>query len=910
MKRENWNRDWYFTKGQAGLMNAGKKVQLPHDYMIESDVVREAPAAAAMGYFTGTVGTYTKYFHVPEQWQGERVYLHFDGVMMNASVSVNGSLVKRHHYGYTPFSVDITDALYFGGENRVTVMVNPSMQPNSRWYTGAGIYRQVELSHVKPLHVEPEGIFAYTKRIDYGTETGAETETGAGIGAGVAEAAGTAGDGGKQERPDQAHSANIMVEVTLRNHFTKDHQVRVRAGLVLDGGKMGAGEDKCGEAAVIQRDTILLVKAGSTAVARIPMTVERPLIWDAEHPNLYQVKVQVEDMGVFGVGLDKDGALEGVCDEAETLFGIRMVTADAVHGLQVNGRTVKLKGGCIHHDNGLLGAISLRDSEYRKLRLLKESGFNAVRLAHNPGSRELLEACDRLGLYVFDEAFDAWGHSKQPGDYSQFFASDWKEDMESFILRDRNHPSILIWSTGNEVEERGGMGNGYTIAEELAAYVRGLDSTRLVANGLCSMWSGLDDRSFLEQTKASAKARKQGNAQNADVGGMDGAWEDRTESFCNCLDVVGYNYMDSHYEYAGQRYPERVILGTESFPNQFDKVWELVERLPYVIGDFTWTAVDYIGEAGIGKSKFFEPGDPDLAKGPWAISSHASEYPWRLANDADITIGGSLTPQGVYRKIVWGSSETGLFARHPKYHGMEEVVSNWGWNQMTDCWNYGEYAGKPVKVYVYSKAEAVELFLNGKSLGRVPAGKENRFCAVFEVSYEPGVLTAVSLSGDKEVSRAQIATTGAPASLRLTADRETLRADGESLSYVAVEVLDKDGNIVKDAEVMLEASLEASRATGHVLSPVRKLLGDEEGMEAVAAAFGGSLEEEEPDFSACLAGFGSDNPVTEDNYAAGKCHSYQGRALAVVRAGQISGKAVLRVAAAGLGEASVEIEVE
>ena len=204
----------------------------------------------------------------------------------------------------------------------------------------------------------------------------------------------------------------------------------------------------------------------------------------------------------------------------------------------------------------------------------------------------------------------------------------------------------------------------------------------------------------------------------------------------------------------------------------------------------------------------------------------------------------------------------------------------------------------------------MELFLNGKSLGRGSAGKENRFCAVFEVSYEPGVLTAVSLSGDKEVSRAQIATTGAPASIRLTADRETLRADGESLSYIAVDVLDKDGNVVKDAEVMLEASLEASRATGHALSPVRKLLGDEEGMEAVAAAFGGKLEEEEPDSSACLAGFGSDNPVTEDNYAAGKCHSYQGRALAVVRAGQIAGKAVLRVAADGLGEAGVEIAVE
>lgn len=680
----------------------------------------------------------------------------------------------------------------------------------------------------------------------------------------------------------------------------------MEAGQRIEAGQeVEAAQEGHGVRAAIQRDAILLVKAGSTAVARIPMTVERPLTWDAEHPNLYRVMVQLEDMGAFGVRLDREAALEGICDEAEALFGIRTVTADAVHGLQVNGRTVKLKGGCIHHDNGLLGAVSLRDSEYRKLRLLKEAGFNAVRLAHNPGSRVLLEACDRLGLYVFDEAFDAWGHSKQPGDYSQFFAQDWKEDMEGFILRDRNHPSILIWSTGNEVEERGGMGNGYTLAEELAAYVRSLDSTRLVANGLCSMWSGLDDASVLEQMAA----KRQGNAQNEDSEEMDGAWEDRTESFCNCLDVVGYNYMDSHYEYAGQRYPERVILGTESFPDHFDRVWELVERLPYVIGDFTWTAVDYIGEAGIGKSKFFEQGDPALAKGPWAISSHVSEYPWRLANDADITIGGKLTPQGVYRKIVWGSGQTGLFVQHPEHHGLEELVSKWGWNQMTDCWNYEGYAGKPVKVYVYSGAKEVELFLNGKSLGKAAAGKENRFCAVFETAYQPGVLRAVSLDGGREVSRAEIATTGAPASIRLTADKTRLKADGEGLSYVAVEILDKDGNAVKDGEIQLEASLEATQAQYHSLSPVHKVLG-EEGTKEMAAAFGSEAEKEAPDSAACLAGFGSDNPVTEDNYTAGRCHSYQGRALAVVRAGQITGKALLRVSAPGLGEASLEIAVE
>ena len=249
-------------------------------------------------------------------------------------------------------------------------------------------------------------------------------------------------------------------------------------------------------------------------------------------------------------------------------FGIRTVSADSTHGLQVNGKTVKLKGGCIHHDNGILGAVSLYDSEYRKIKLLKENGFNMVRTAHNPPSAVLLEACDRLGMYVFDEAFDAWGVAKQPGDYSQFFHREWKEDMSAFILRDRSHPSILIWSTGNEIPERGGMNDGYRLAMELASFVRSLDPTRLVSNGLCSYWSGLDDRTAADNFR---KARENsesatGMEQNAPAPVADTFIEERSEPFCSFLDVVGYNYMEDHYEIAGKLFPERVILGTKAFP--------------------------------------------------------------------------------------------------------------------------------------------------------------------------------------------------------------------------------------------------------------------------------------------------------------------------------------------------------
>ena len=861
MKKEDLNRGWSFQKGSPMLMMAlatgsfGRKVNLPHDYMIESDVRADAPAGAAMGYYTEGVATYTKELDIPAEWEGEKIYLHFDGVMMNAAIAVNGSLLGRHHYGYTPFTVDLTDALYYGEKNRISVTVNPSMQPNSRWYSGAGIFRHVSISHAHPLHIAPDGIFAWTKRLEE-----------------------------PDARGDFAKEAMVLAEVTVCNDTDKDHQVRVKAELAPEETADSAGKDAADGCV---RDTVLLVKAHQKAVARIPMTVKNPVLWNADHTFLYQVKAQLFDMGTFGVSLNPAQG-EPLCDEADTWTGIRTVTADSTHGLRVNGRSLKLKGGCIHHDNGLLGAVSLYDSEYRKLKLLKGAGFNAVRLAHNPPSRELLEACDRIGLYVFDEAFDAWGFSKQAGDYSQFFEDHWKEDMEAFIIRDRNHPSVLFWSTGNEVEERGGMGNGYAIAEKLAAYVRTLDSSRLVTNGLCSMWSGLDDKEMVASMMR-MRASMEGNMQNVDLSKGDSFWEDRTEAFCNCLDVVGYNYMDSHYAISGERYPERVILGTESYPNQIDKVWELVEKYPYVIGDCTWTAFDYIGEAGIGKSGFFEKDDPTLKMGAYALSSHGSQFPWRLANDADFTISGRLTPQGVYRKIVWGGDETGVFVQDPKNFGQVELVSMWGWNQMSDSWNYPGYEGKPVKVYVYSAAPEVELFLNGVSQGRKNAGKENRYTAVFEIAYEKGELRAVSIGEDqREISEAKIVSTGRPAAVRLVPEKTALSSDGESLAYVAVELVDDQGNVVPDAEISLTA-------------------------EVTVCADGDSAEtdcrEGAEDAPAYLAGFGSDNPITEDNYTSGTCVSWQGRAMAIVRSGFAAGRVTLAVRGENLAGDAKEITV-
>ncbi len=820
----NIDRGWKFQRNPFQLpvelsgKTTAREVNLPHDYMLEDGVRADAPAAAAMGYYDGSVAYYSKTLFIPAEWKDEKIFLHFDGVMMNAALEVNGCQVLLHHYGYTPFQADITPYIYPGEDNRITVSVNPSMQPNSRWYTGAGIFRSVELVHTPPIHIAADGIFTYTRRIEY-----------------------------QENTPTEAY---LCSEVTVCNDTAVPHLVKVDVSLIPDEGTE----------AVLTRSATIQVNAADTGAAIVPMTLPDPMLWDAEEPNLYQVLASVTDLGEFRCHLIP-GEEAAITDKVSVLFGIRTISADSTHGLRVNGRTVKLKGGCIHHDNGILGAVSLYDSEYRKIRLLKESGYNTVRMAHNPPSAVLLEVCDRLGMYVFNEAFDAWGIAKQPGDYNQFFREDWKEDMRAFILRDRNHPSVLFWSTGNEIPERGGMGGGYPLAMELASYVRSLDPTRLISNGLCSYWSGLDDKSaaanFHKMQELSGNAT--GTEQNASAPVTDTFWEDRSEPFCSFLDVVGYNYMEDHYKLAGKMFPERVILGTESFPMEIDRMWDYVERLPYVIGDCTWTSFDYIGEAGIGKSIFVSPDSPEAEMGSWSLMSHSSEYPWRLANDADYDINGGLTPQGVYRRIVWGSQETGLFTADPATFGQKEIISKWGWPELYASWNWQGKEGQPIHVAAYSAADEVELLLDGKSLGKCAAGKENRYTASFDITYTPGLLEAVSYQNGKEVSRTCLKTTGAPASIRLTAEKHALAADGHSLAYVSVEIVDSEGNRVPDALIPLTASV-----TG----------------------------------AGILAGFGSANPVTEENYTTGSFHTFRGCALAVIRAGYEPGEVTLTVKAA------------
>lgn len=826
MRTMNIDDGWRFEQGMySGLsvtqMDKPKRiVNLPHDYMIESDVRADAPAGPASGFFTASVANYTKFLEIPSEWEGEKVFLKFDGVMMNPTVDINGCKAALWHNGYMPYTVDITPYIYYGKKNRVTVTVNPSMQPNSRWYSGAGIIRSVSLVHAPKVHIADEGIYAYTKSVDYDEEGCAET-------------------------------AYIKAEVTVDNHTMQNKLAMVEIYMTEDGK----------EEVLLTRSQKIQINPGKRETAELNFILENPKLWDVDTPNLYKIHAKVTDLGQFITHFIP--AATSTVDETDILFGVRTIRADVKHGLRINGKTVKLKGGCVHHDNGLLGAVSLYDSEVRRIKTLKKVGFNAIRTTHNPPSKALMEACDRLGMYVFAEAFDAWGIMKQPGDYNMFFASDWQRDLEAFVKRDRNHPAIIIWSTGNEIYERGGLNNGYTLAKQLVDVVRGLDNSRPISNGVCSFWSGLDDELQMkghEEFMALMNGETV-DPQNSDPNKGTRDWEEMTEAFVNGLDIVGYNYMEDKYELDHEMYPDRVILGSENYPKEIGKRWPMVANTPYVIGDFTWTCYDYIGEAGIGKSVFLTEDDPDYKKGSWALMSHNSTYPWRLANDADVDINGNILPQGVYRSIVWGNERTYLLSYDPKNYGKTEFISQWGFTAAYKNWNWKEATGKPVNLIVFSRASEVEVWINGKSIGKKLAGEalgpeELPLSFVFEGIYEPGEVVAVSYKDGVEVSRDTLKTTGEVAAIRLTSDTAVLQADGHSLAYVAVELIDADGQVVPDADTTICAEVQ------------------------------GEAE---------LMGFGSSAPINSENYTKNVCTTYQGRGMAIIRSGMTAGEVKLSI---------------
>lgn len=820
MKQFSLNEKWKFRRGvldSIGMLTSvpGVPVDLPHDGMIGTKVSKDAIAQFDSGYFNGDVCNYTKNVLIPQEWKDGCVKLQFDGAMMHASVDVNGCKVGEHHYGYAPFVIDITDVVTFGEENRITINLSTGIQPSSRWYSGSGLFRELKLIYGPRVHIVPDGIYVYTREVADGI-------------------------------------AFLQAEIDVENQSLQNSLVEVTCSLAREGEPETAAVSK----------QVIQVNQGKSETARMAITLKNPELWSVDQPNLYIVRAVAKALGTFRTHFIADEVPTE--DDGAALFGVRTITADAVYGLRINGRTEKLKGGCVHHDNGLLGAVSMYEIEARKVLKLKEVGFNAIRTAHNPPSAALVEACDRLGMYLFDEAFDSWGTAKRAGDYSQFFVSEWEKDLSAFVRRDRIHPSVILWSTGNEIPERGGLNNGYTLAKKLADKIRSLDLSRPISNGICSFWSGLDDK----------MAKDADPNQNA-AGDKDPTlWERYTEPFTNGLDVVGYNYLEDRYERDHEMFPHRVMVGSENFPQEIGFRWPMVEALPYVIGDFTWTAWDYIGEAGIGKALYVDPDDPLADQSPWFIMPQGtSPYPWRLANDADFDITGRMLAQGAYRSVVWGSKKTFLYSLHPDQFGKVEKMSMWGFPAAVANWNYEGYEGEGVQLVVFSGADEVEIVCNGKNVARKPVVKDGKFpnSVRFDVVYTPGKVEAISYRDGREVSRAALVTSGKPAKLVVTPEPSEANAAGCELFYVNIDVVDAKGLVVNDAAIALQAEV-----------------------------------------SGCgyLAGFGTGNPVTEEDYTDAFTVTFRGHAQAIVRSRHKTGGITLTVSANGLDPVTVPLSAE
>jgi beta-galactosidase len=767
MRRLDFDRGWRFHLGEvpdaiwSAELDDGewRTVDLPHDWSIELDRDAASPSGSAGGYFPGGVGWYQKRFPVSDELRDKTVLVEFEGVYMNAEVWLDEHLLGRHPYGYTSFAYELTPHLETGSEHTLRVMVDNGCQPNSRWYSGSGIYRHVWLWAGDRVHVGPHDVFVTTPQVS----------------------------------PSEA---TVHVCTSVANDTDADQEVTVRSCVAGPRGRKADSVDRS--------ET---VPAGGSVDVTQELLVRRPRLWSLEESQLYTLDTEIR------VG-------RKVADTALTRFGIRSVELGAQAGLRLNGERVKLRGGCVHHDNGPLGAASYDRAEERKVQLLKANGFNAVRCAHNPPAPAFLDACDRLGLLVIDEAFDCWRNGKSTRDYHVSFDDWWRRDLDAMVVRDRNHPSVIMWSIGNEVVERE-QPEGARLARELADRVRSADPTRPVTAGVNAGHTG---------------------RQWQELDGLFGA-----------LDACGYNYQEEKYRVDGERVPDRVVYGSESTAVDALRHWESVEELEHVIGDFVWTALDYLGESGVGRVHF-EGDDAPLT----------APYPWHHANCGDLDLCGFKRPQSFYRDAVWKRGRPLFIAVHaPIGDGVTPNVSRWGWPDVRPSWTWPGNEGRAFRIDVYTCGDAVELFLDDDSLG---TSRTERCTASFEVPYLPGTLRAVGTDG----VACELTTAGEPARLRLTADRARICRDGGDLSFVTVEVVDADGLLHPNAGHSIAFTVEGEGT---------------------------------------IAAVGSGDPTSIEPYTGDRRSAYRGRCLVVLRSSGARGAIRLRAEAPDLagGETTVVV---
>ena len=787
MLRQSFNEDWLFYK--AGKEDS-RKVTLPHDAMLEEMRTADAPSGSAGAYFHGDVYTYEKEFEVPKEWEEQHILFQFEGVYRNAKVFLNDKEAGGTVYGYIPFFICADGLLQYGGKNTIRVVADASRQPDSRWYSGGGIYRPVWLWTGAKEFVEPEGIRISTLSYE---------------------------------------PARILVEI---RHSGADVGVEI------------------------------LDKDGKTVVSgtgqRLEMEIPNAALWSEDAPNLYTCRVR----------LSKNGT---VTDTAEAAFGIRKVEWSS-KGLTVNGKSTLLRGGCIHHDNGILGAATHAESEERRVRILKEAGFNALRISHNPASAALLEACDHYGMYVMDETWDMWFHHKSKFDYASDWRKNYKYDLQALVARDFNHPSVIMYSIGNEVSEPA-KEEGLAVIKEMTEYLHGEDPNRAVTGGFNLMiiasakkgkgvydeeggrkddkdkaMSGMNSTMFNMVTNmVGTGMNRAANSKKADMA---------TSPALDLLDIAGYNYASGRYPLEAKAHPQRVIMGSETFPQDIAKNWKMVKEYPYLIGDFMWTAWDYLGEAGLGAWAYTPDG-----------KGFNKPYPWLLADCGALDILGNPNGELYLAQAAWGmlDAQPAIAVQPVNHPGIKPAKMVWRGTNAMPSWSYRGCDGNKAVVEVYSGQPVVELFLNGKSLGR----KKVKDCkAVYKMKYQSGELRAAAYDGVGQMQgeRTLVSASGS-LQIQAVADKKTVRP-GE-LIYLDIRLTDADGIVEANADTTLTTEVKGGE----------------------------------------LLGFGSANPRTEEQFESGKYTTYYGLAQAVVRAGE-TGMITISIHGNGVKAATTEITCE
>lgn len=743
MIKLSFNENW--TCCETGKEETAFAVSLPHDAMLLDKKKEGCPGGVNNGWIDAKDYTYQKTFVVPENWKGRETVFYFEGVYHKASVFLNGKKAAFHHYGYTGFYVDAAEYLHYGKENTIKVEAVNRNQPNSRWYSGTGIYRPVWICHMPKQHICLQGIRVTT--LDY-------------------------------------RKPRIQVEVRT----TDCGPVKVE---ILEYNK------KTGKSGKLIAET----EEVSQGKLKTELELREAKLWDTEHPNLYTCRVTYGE------------------DVQEERFGIRMVSLDREKGFLLNGNRVILRGACVHHDNGLLGACAYDFAEYRKVRLLKENGYNAIRSAHNPCSEAMLRACDELGVLMVDEYVDEWYIHKTQNDYADLVEKNFREDLKYLADRDYNHPSVIMYSTGNEVAETA-QKRGIQLCGEMTEQLHAVDGTRPVTCGiniffnfLSSMGFGVySDKKAAQAVKDVKKKKAVGSEFFNMMAGIMGAdfmkfgatlypCDLKTKNAFAKMDAAGYNYGIKRYRHDLKKYPERMILGSETFCSDAYRFWELAKRNPRIIGDFVWAGIDYLGEVGIGS---------------WEYKEYASNFNsgkgWVAAGSGRIDLTGKPLAEMTYTKVAFEQEKIGIGVVPVPYARQKHSPSAWKMSNAIESWSWKGCSGKKTKVEVYARAHHVSLFVNEVCVGTKKI--KNNCMASFRTVYRDGSVRAVAYDEQNRVlAEKELKTAGSKTKLTVKPELDTVCRD-QDLCYVRLQYTDENGTVKPLERGTIRVKVEGGKLLG------------------------------------------------------------------------------------------------